>query len=307
VAAEGQGAERKYLQFKPLWQRALIVVAGPMANFLLAIALFAGIFGTLGSPSMPFKVGSVVPGSAAASAGFRPDDRIVALDGHAVAGFDSFKQYLTLRDGVSIDFGVERGGRRLDLVATPTRGEEQTGFGGSQTRGVLGILPKQDGPWRNVRLDPVAAVGAGAARTWDVTSTTAFYLGRLLTGHIGLDQLHGFIGMARASGAITKQAIADAPRDPTSQALGVVANLVNFAALLSVSIGFMNLLPMPVLDGGHLVFYAYEWIARRPLGAKVQAAGYRLGLALLVGLMLFANLHDLPLGGVFHFFGSLFS
>jgi regulator of sigma E protease len=113
--------------------------------------------------------------------------------------------------------------------------------------------------------------------------------------------------MARMSGSITRHAIADAPHNPGFQILGAAVNLISFAALISVSIGFMNLLPLPVLDGGHLLFYAYEWIARRPLGVRVQAAGYRVGLALLVGLMLFANLHDLPLTRVFHFFGSLFS
>jgi regulator of sigma E protease len=175
-----------------------------------------------------------------------------------------------------------------------------------QNKGVLGVLPKPDGAWRYVRSDPVTAVALGADRTWDVFETTAFYLGRIVTGHVSLGQLHGFVGMAKASGAITRQAIDDSPRDAVDQVLGVVVNLLGFAALISVSIGFMNLLPMPVLDGGHLLFYAYEWIARRPLDARVQAAGYRVGLALLVGLMLFANLHDLPLTRMFHFFGSLF-
>jgi regulator of sigma E protease len=195
----------------------------------------------------------------------------------------------------------------LHLIATPTRGQEQTGFGGTQNKGVLGVHPKQEGAWRLVRPGPLEAVGLGVSQTWNVLDTTAFYLGRIVTGHVSLGQLHGFVGMAKASGAITKQAIDDAPRDPAEQVLGVVVNLLGFAALISVSIGFMNLLPMPVLDGGHLVFYAYEWIARRPLDARVQAAGYRVGLALLVGLMLFANLHDLPLTRMFHFFGSLFS
>jgi len=110
-----------------------------------------------------------------------------------------------------------------------------------------------------------------------------------------------------SSGAITKRAIADAPPDPGDQILNVLVTLISFTALISVSIGIMNLLPLPILDGGHLLFYAYEGLARRPLGARIQAASYRVGLALLVGLMLFANLHDLPLTRVFHFFGSLFS
>ena len=307
VAAEGPGAERRYLQFKPLWQRALIVVAGPAANFLLAIALFSIIFATVGVPSTPFSIAAVEPASAAARAGFSVGDRIVAADGRRISGFEDLRQYLMPRDGVPIDFKVLRGGQTLHLLATPSRGQEPTGFGGTQNKGILGVQPKPDGVWRYVRPSPFAAVGLGVTRTWDVLETTTFYLGRIVTGRVNLGQLHGFVGMAKASGAITKQAIADAPRDPAEQILGVVVNLLGFAALISVSIGFMNLLPMPVLDGGHLVFYAYEWIARRPLDARVQAAGYRVGLALLVGLMLFANLHDLPLTRMFHFFGSLFS
>jgi regulator of sigma E protease len=307
VEVEGPGAERRYLQFKPLWQRALIVVAGPAANFLLAILLFAFIFATVGSPSTPFSIGAVEPASAAARAGFQVDDKIIAADGRKISGFEDLRQYLLPRDGVSIDFEVQRSGRPLHLVATLARGQEETGFGGTQTKGVLGVHPKPDGPWRYVRSDPVTALGLGASRTWNIFETTAFYLGRIVTGRVDLGQLHGFVGMAKASGAITKQAIDESPSDPVDQVLGVVVNLLGFAALISVSIGFMNLLPMPVLDGGHLVFYAYEWVARRPLNARVQAAGYRVGLALLVGLMLFANLHDLPLTRMFHFFGSLFS
>jgi regulator of sigma E protease len=140
-----------------------------------------------------------------------------------------------------------------------------------------------------------------------VVSTNVLMLGRLATGQASLGQLHGVVGMGRAAGIITKQAIDAAPGDPADQIAGVVITLITLAAEFSVGIGIMNLLPLPVLDGGHLLFYAYEWLARRPLAARVQAASYRVGLALLVGLMLFANLHDLPLTRVFHFFGSLFS
>ena len=144
-------------------------------------------------------------------------------------------------------------------------------------------------------------------RTWQMVETTGFYVGRILTGGVSPRQLHGVIGTATASGAITKEAINDAPNDPGMQALGVLVNLVGLCAMLSVSVGMVNLLPIPILDGGHLLFYAYEWVVRRPLSAGVQAAGYRVGLALLVCLMLFANVNDLHLQKVFHFFGALFS
>jgi regulator of sigma E protease len=307
TAREGPGGERKYLHFKPLWQRALIVVAGPAANFLLAIVLFSLIFGTVGTPTTPFRIDTVVPGSAADRAGFKPGDRILAADGHRIEGFEDLVSYVAYRDGVTVGFDVERDGRPVTLIAVLGHRETPTLFGATQTTGSLGVTPRPDGSWRYVRQNPIAAIGMGASKTWEVLSTTTFYLGRILTGHVNLNQLHGIIGIAKASGAITKQAIDQAPHDLGDQVLGVVVNLVGFAALISVSIGFMNLLPLPVLDGGHLLFYAYEWVARRPVAARVQAAGYRLGLALLVCLMLFANLHDLPLVRVFHFFGSLFS
>jgi regulator of sigma E protease len=303
VAAEGAGAERKYLPFKPLWQRALIVFAGPAANFLLASVLFSMIFAVVGEVVWPNRVAAVVPASAAAAAGFRPGDRIVAADGQAMADFTDVTQYVALHDIVPIDFQVRRGTASLHIVVTPRLVRQKSEFGGSDVRGVLGIVAAGS----LVRLDPLTAVGRGAGETWGVLRGTAIYFGRLITGRVDLSQLHGVIGMARMSGAITRHAIAEAPHDPGFQILAVVVNLVNFAALISVSLGFMNLLPLPILDGGHLLFYAYEWIARRPLGVRVQAAGYRVGLALLVGLMLFANLHDLPLTRVFHFFGSLFS
>ncbi|MBA3811171.1 MAG: site-2 protease family protein [Caulobacteraceae bacterium] len=307
VASEGPGAELKYLHFKPLWQRALIVAAGPAANFLLSITIFSLIFATIGDAVSPFRVAAVQPSSAAARAGFRAGDRIVATDGHPVRGFEDLVRYVVYRDGVPIDFTVRRGESRVRITATPGRQQVKSVFGGAQTAGLLGITPQADGPAGYVHYGPIAAVGMGVRQTWQVLDTTVFYLGRIFTGHVSANQLHSFVGIARASGAITKQAIDQAPHDPGDQVLGVVVNLLGFAALVSVSIGLMNLLPMPVLDGGHLLFYAYEWVARRPVAARVQAVGYRVGLALLMCLMLFATWNDLHPLRVIHFFGSLFS
>ncbi|HEY1559456.1 MAG TPA: M50 family metallopeptidase [Caulobacteraceae bacterium] len=307
VAIEGPGAERKYLPFKPLWQRAIISVAGPAANFFLAVALFSLLLATLGHYDSPYKVGEIMPGSAAAHAGLLPGDRILAANGRRLPGAYDLKQYLAYRYGEPMDITVQRNGQILHLKATPEPVRGPSGFGWNETEGVLGFVIARDGAWGFRRLDPISAVAGGFGETWDVFTTTGTQLGRLVTGRTGLDQLHGVVGMARVSGAITKRAIADAPNNAGEQALGVILSLVSFTALISVGIGIMNLLPLPILDGGHLVFYAYEWLAKRPLGARVQAASYRVGLALLVGLMLFANLHDLPLTRVFHFFGSLFS
>ena len=182
--------------------------------------------------------------------------------------------------------------------------EEPSPFGGGQSVGRLGLTAR-GGEFR--RYGPLEALGLGAAKTWDVTATTAFYLGRIVTGKVSADQLHSFIGIAHASGAITKQAVAMADEAGVSWLIAETFFLLQLAGLISVSVGLLNLLPIPVLDGGHLLFHAYEFVARRPPGPRLQAAGYRVGLALLVGLMLFATWNDLQRLRVFHIFGSLFS
>src|SRR5215469_5415551 len=303
IAAEGPGSERRYFYFKPVWQRALVVLAGPAANFLLAIALFALLFGTLGDAVTQGPISKVVPGSAAERAGFRAGDTIIAADGHPLRGFEDLHQYVAYRDGVTIDFTVRRGLQTLQLVATPTQQRTDSIFGGTESGGLLGVAPPHVAP-TIIHYGPIGAVGMGVERTWDAVSTTAYYLGRIVTGHAPANQLHGFIGIVRASGGVAKQAAADAPPNPWLQALEVSVSMISLGALLSVTVGIANLLPIPVLDGGHLLFYAYEGVVRRPLSAGMQAAGYRVGLALLVGMMLFANWNDLQRLQVFRFLGG---
>jgi len=306
IAREGPGAERRYFHFKPLWQRALVVAAGPFANFALAIVLFAILFAGFGEWMTTGPIAKIVPGSAAEHAGLKIGDRIVAADNHTIRGYEDLRQYVFYRDGVPIRFTILRDGRTFDVVATPGQQQTPNFAGGSQTAGLLGVAGAPQRPTL-VRYNPIEAVGMGAARTWDTVETTAFYVRRMITGAVGADQIHGIIGIAHASHDITVQAINDSPGDPGDQVLNVLANMLNLAALLSVTVGLLNLLPIPILDGGHLLFYAYESVVRRPLSASIQAAGYRVGLALLVGLMLFANGNDLHLQKVFHFFGALFS
>jgi regulator of sigma E protease len=306
IEREGPGAEKRYFAFKPLWQRALVVVAGPAANFVLSIALFAILFAAVGEPVTQGPISKVAPGSAAAQAGFQVGDQIVAADGHNLRGFEDLHTYVVYRDGVPIDFSVMRAGQLIHLRATPGRQQIDSGFGGQDTGGLLGVTAPLKRP-TIVRYDPISAIGMGAQRTWLTVETTGFYIGRMVTGAVSPQQLHGAFGTAALSGHLTKEAISDAPNDPGLQALGILVNLVSLCALISVSVGMVNLLPIPILDGGHLLFYAYEWVVRRPLSAGVQAAGYRVGLALLVCLMLFANVNDLHLQKVFHFFGALFS
>ena len=179
---------------------------------------------------------------------------------------------------------------------------------GSTTRlGVLGLASSTEpGDVSRERYPPLQAVGIGVKRTWTILDTTVVYLGRLIRGQESGDQLGGPVRIADTARAVAT-AGAQGAGDIWGKLLGGGVALLSLAAVLSVGIGFMNLLPVPVLDGGHLLFYAYEAIARRPLGAKVQAAGYRVGLALLLGLMLFATWNDLQQLRVFKIIGGLFS
>jgi regulator of sigma E protease len=307
IEREGPQAVRRYLPFKPLWQRACVAAAGPAANFLLATAIFATLFATLGEPSLRARVGGVVAGSPAAAAGFKPGDTVIRADNRAVASFEELHEIVSLRAGVAMQFTVQRGPAQVVLSATPRPTTIDNPLGGKDSEGELG-LQSSTNPADVVmnRYNPIQAVGAGAARTWDVLSTTVYYIGRLLSGHESGKQLTSIIGIAQASHVVVVEG-AKGAHGLGEQILGSGIALLSLAAVVSCSIGFANLLPIPVLDGGHLAFYAYEAIARRPVAASVQAVSYRVGLALLLGLMLFATTNDLQRLNVFHFLRGPFS
>jgi regulator of sigma E protease len=307
VAREGPDALNRYFHFKPLWQRAIIVAAGPLANFLLAIVIFAGLLMALGEMVLPPRVASVAPGSPAAVAGFRPGDLLVEIGGRKIERFDEVQQIVRVRGAVPMQFVVERDGRQVALTATPAWQILDDPVAGPQRVGMLGLTPAQSrADFQQVRYNPLEALAGGVARTWGTLETTVYFLGRMLGGQVDADQLRGPLGIANVTGKVAQLSAEGAP-NVWAMLGGATLNLLQLAALISVSIGFMNLLPVPMLDGGHLLFYAYEGIARRPLAAKVQAAGYRLGLALVLGLMLFATWNDLQRLRVFNLFGGLFS
>jgi regulator of sigma E protease len=307
VAREGVGAERRYFHFKPVWVRALVVAAGPFANFLLSIVLFALLLGVIGETVVSPRVGEVTPNSPAARAGFQTGDLVTAIEGRPISDFLELRQYVALRAGEPIRFAVDRGGRTLELTATPERGSGADKAAGDAKLGFLGLRSSGlAADMHRRRYNPIEAVGAGVKRTWSILDTTTFYLGRIIRGLESGDQLGGPLRIAAVAKA-GAEAGAEGAVDLGGKLMGGAVALLSLAAVLSVGIGFMNLLPVPVLDGGHLLFYAYEALARRPVAASVQAAGYRVGLALLLGLMLFATWNDLQQLRVFKFLGSLFS
>jgi regulator of sigma E protease len=305
IAEEGAAAVRNYFHFKPVWQRAFVTVAGPVMNFILSLAVYTVLFTSFGETVVDPRIAAVEPGTAAAVAGFKPGDRILSADGKTVNNFRDLQLYVLLRSGDPIDFQVERDGRTLNLTAAPRRTAVKDPTGASTTVGRLGLLADERG-YHDVRYNPIQAVGRGAEETLKVLTVSLEYIGRSLTGRESGDQLGGPIGMARAAGAVSQQA-ATIEGSFWLKAANVVLQLVQMVAMISVGIGFLNLLPIPVLDGGHLLFYGYEAVARRPLDAKIQAAGFQVGLALLLGLMLFVTWNDLKKLPLFQHMGGLFS
>lgn len=292
---EKQGAEavRAYFHFKPVWQRGLVVLAGPLANFVLAVVVFAVLAMTSGELYLRPVVGEVVPGSPAAHAGFRPGDQITRMNGHAVDNFLDVQEYVQFHGERPIAFVVQRAGQPASLSATPEIVPQADPVFGRPTRlGRLGL--RASGKLSVRRLGPATAVLRGGQRVYGTVAVTVRYVGRMLAGRESGDQLGGPIRLVATAKAVA-QSGASAGHTLGEHTLGLAESLALLVAFISVSIGFMNLLPIPMLDGGHLVFYAYEAVARRPLTARFQAVSYRVGLALVVGLMLFATWNDLQL------------
>jgi regulator of sigma E protease len=274
---------------KPLGVRSAVVAAGPLANFLLAIVLLAGLFMAVGQPFSPPVIDEVLPGTAAEQAGLLPGDRIVEIEGRSIERFEDIQQIVMTRPGEDLALVVEREGREVGLGVTAGIREFEDRFGTVHRVGYLGI---QRGGAEYVRHDPVSAVWYAALRTWELTGATLRYVGQIVTGMRPPDDLRGPIGIVQMSG----QAAQTGP-----------ATVVQFMAILSISLGLINLFPIPLLDGGHLLFYAFEAVRGRPLGERAQDYGFRIGLALVVCLMVVATWNDLMQLRVLDYVVRLFS
>jgi len=264
---------------KSVGARAAIVAAGPVANFILAIVIYTGLFMFAGQAVTTPEVEEVLPDTPAAEAGFQPGDLVVSINGTPIQTFTDFQRYVSVRGGETLTVTVERAGETFDLVVTPAVQETPDGFGGVYRRGQIGIQRTIGPEDMTIQYLPLPqAMGAAVNEVWFVISQTVRYVGRIVTGREPPDQLGGPITVARVAG--------------DAASISFVA-LIALAAGLSVSIGFVNLLPIPLLDGGHLLFFAIEAIRRRPLGDRAQEVGFRLGFVVVLGLILFVLALDL--------------
>ncbi|NRA30552.1 MAG: RIP metalloprotease [Parvularculaceae bacterium] len=278
--------------FKPVWQRALIVAAGPVANFVLAIGILAALFGFLGREVTPAVITQVAEESAAAEAGFEVGDKIVALNGREVIDFNRMGAIIKLSSGEELTFTVERGNDTIELRATPKRTKQQDAFGNDVEVGTLGVGADYRVSER-VRFGPIGAVGEGFREVGRIIGITARYFGRLVTFREDPRQIGGPIRIAEYAGqAATSGFDPNADVGMGRRLLVSTANFLQVAALISISVGFLNLLPVPVLDGGHLVFYGYEAVAGKPMPEAVQGVLFRIGLALVFSLIVFVLIND---------------
>ena len=278
--------------FKPLWQRALVVLAGPMFNFILAVFIFAGLGLALGSYTIESLVGEVMDGSAAEEAGILPGDRILMMDGKDVSLFTDLSRYVVLKSNSTIDTVLDRNGERITLALTPQRVEERDFVGGKSSTGRIGIRSSSDANVVQIKYNPLTAIGYGVNEVSDTIGMTATYIGRIFAGKEDGKQLGSVVKIATLTG---KTAV-DAARSEVG--LGerlklLTIRLLSIAASLSIALGFANLMPIPVLDGGHLLYYGYEAIAGRPLSQKKQEFGFRLGFALLLTLFVILTVNDI--------------
>jgi regulator of sigma E protease len=255
------------------------VVAGPLANFVLAIVIFAAIFGIYGKQTMSARVDSIQADSAAATAGFQPGDIVLSIDDQPIDNFADMQRVVSDSAGRTLAVKVERNGTQLVLKATPTLKEVKDNFGNVHRIGILGISRSMaPGDVKYEPISPIRAIALGVEETWFVVDRTLGYIGGVIVGREAADQLGGPIRIAQISGQVAT--------------IGFAA-LVHLAAVLSVSIGLLNLFPIPLLDGGHLLFYGIEAVRGRPLSERAQEVGFRIGLAIVVMLMIFATFNDI--------------
>jgi regulator of sigma E protease len=267
------------LAAQPVANRAAIVLAGPVANFILAFVIFTFFFMAFGRVEHVARIGRVEANSPAAAAGFAPGDLVKSVDGDPISTFEGLQEATLMSTGLPMTFVVDRGGNAVSLTATPTVSVVDQGVFGKRRMGHLGLASSSSPSDVTVeRCSAPVCAGWGASQVWFIVKATSAYIGGVFAGRESTDQVSGLIGAAQMAGEMAKISLWE---------------LFSLAAWFSVSVGFMNLLPIPLLDGGHLVFYAFEAALGRPLSQRMQEIGLKIGIVLVATLLVFTTSHDI--------------
>ena len=290
LEADGKTASSCF-HFKPLWQRVLIVLAGPLANFVLAVIITAGLALSYGTVSFKSVISAVTPASAAAEAGMMVGDKLLSMNGEDVSEYQSLVGYVAVRSGVAIDTVIDRNGEIVRTIVTPRKTEKKDFIGGRASVGTIGVALSRSSL---ERIDHTlgSALGEGVSNLTLTVSTTGTYIGRIFTGKEDGKALGGVARIATMTGKvavdISKQ---DAPFKDKLR--GMIYSLLSLASVLSIGLGVANLMPIPALDGGHLLYYGYEALAGRPLSEQKQEFGFKIGFAVLIGLFVVLTFNDI--------------
>ena len=277
--------QQKLFILKPLYQRSIIVAAGPLANFVLAIIIFAMINMFVGKDFTPAVIAEVQEDSPAFVSGLKKNDKIISIDNKKVQSIFEVSTFINLSTSERIEFVVLRNDQEVSLLVKPNLVKGKDSLGNSVNKKMIGIkLSSLNNEFKKQPLGPSKAIYYSIKEVWFVTSTTLSYLGKMITGSADSSQLGGPIRIAKITGQVAEY--------------GIIP-FFSIMAYISISLGLINLFPIPMLDGGHLMFYFFEKILGRPLSQKTQEGFFRIGLFLLVSLMLFATFNDLKEIGLF--------
>ncbi len=282
--------KKKAFFYKPVWQRAIIVAAGPAINFVYAIIVMAAIFATQGQGYAPAQVGGLVENGAAAKAGIKIGDTITAINGNVIERFGELQRYVAINLDGEITFMVNRNGKMKAFTFRPEIQNQKDNFGFTHQIGRIGVMSV--GNIERIEHTPFSGLVAAVEETWSMSVATLRAMGQMIVGTRCADEIGGVIRI----GAYAKE-FSDAGW----------LSLLMFSAMISVNLGLINLFPIPLLDGGHLMFYAYEALVGKPMPEKVRVAGVRIGYMLVIALMVFATLNDLIQLRVFKYIAQLVS
>ncbi len=290
---QGMGAADNCFHFKPLWQRALIVLAGPVANFILAILIFAGLAWGVGTTDLKAVAGNIIDGQAAQAGGMQVGDEILTINGKETNTYSQVLMTVALSAGEPLEVQVLRGGAPKTLTITPRRTDREDAIGGDTKIGFIGMGFQNDPSLITFKkYGLLESLGYGTAQLGKSLSSTGRYIGRIFTGKEDGKQLGSVVKIAAITGKVAIDSV-QADVSAKERAKLLFYRLISLAAAISIGLGVANLMPIPVLDGGHLVYYGYEAIAGKPLSRQKQEIGFKFGLSLLLALFVFLTWNDI--------------